>query len=60
MPEIFEDEAGGWRYRVKGLNGEIMVTSEAYTRESDARRGFVQLRKLFRRMGDVEPRLVAR
>ncbi len=37
--QLFRDAGGGWRYRVAGDNGEIMVTSEAYTREPDAFRG---------------------
>lgn len=38
--EIFADESGTWRWRLKGGNGEIMATSEAYVGgESHARRG---------------------
>jgi uncharacterized protein YegP (UPF0339 family) len=43
MIEFFEDEAGGHRFRVKGRNGEIIVTSESYTRHSDAVRGLLGL-----------------
>ena len=47
MFEIFKDSAGKWRYRIKGGNGEIMVTSEAYTRDVDAVRGVHDLMELF-------------
>ena len=46
MFEIFRDKAGQFRYRVKGSNGEIVATSEAYTRRRDAERGFDDLRRL--------------
>lgn len=42
MIEIFESK-DGWRYRVKGANGEILASSEAYTREVDAERGALDL-----------------
>lgn len=41
--EYFEDEAGEYRFRIKGGNGEKMVTSEGYTRKADAKRGFRDL-----------------
>jgi len=41
--EVFEDEKGDFRFRVKGGNGEIIVTSEGYTRKHDATRGFATL-----------------
>ena len=37
--EIFQDEAGQWRWRLKAANGEIVAQSEAYTRKEDAQRG---------------------
>jgi uncharacterized protein YegP (UPF0339 family) len=37
--EIFQDETGDWRFRVKGGNGEIVAASEGYVSESNARRG---------------------
>lgn len=43
MIELFEDEGGQWRYRIKGRNGEPMATSEAYTTKADARRGYRDL-----------------
>jgi hypothetical protein len=46
MVEYFTDEAGGHRYRIRGRNGEPMVTSEGYTTARDARRGYEDLRTL--------------
>ncbi len=37
--EIFQDESGGWRFRVKGANGEIVATSESYSTKFGAIRG---------------------
>ena len=53
MIEIFKDDAGGWRYRVKAANGEILVTSESYTRKADARRGLDDLRAALQTPGDA-------
>jgi uncharacterized protein YegP (UPF0339 family) len=46
MVDLFEDEGGEWRYRIKGENGEPMVTSEGYPTKTGARRGYIDLRKL--------------
>lgn len=46
MIEIFHDENGEWRYRVKGRNGEIVATSEGYTRPDDAERGAGDLHRI--------------
>lgn len=45
--ELFKDEGGGFRYRIKGANGEPMVTSESYTKVSDAADGLFALVKVF-------------
>ena len=37
--EVYMDEAGEWRWRVKAANGEIVAQGESYTREHDALRG---------------------
>ena len=37
--EIFEDEAGEWRWRLRAANGEIIAQSEAYASRSNAFRG---------------------
>lgn len=49
MTELFQDEDGQWRYRVKGLNGEKMVTSEPYDSKANAARGLEDLRAVLRR-----------
>lgn len=46
MIQIYRDIAGGWRFRVKGGNGEIVAQGEAYTRKADAQRGVDTLRRL--------------
>jgi uncharacterized protein YegP (UPF0339 family) len=46
MLEFFVDEAGETRYRIKGRNGEPMVTSEGYRDATDAKRGFNDFAKL--------------
>lgn len=38
----------GWRWRLKGRNGEIVATSEAYARKHNAIRAVGRLNKLFR------------
>ena len=37
--EIFEDAAGGWRFRIKANNGEIVATSESYASKMGAVNG---------------------
>lgn len=44
--EIFQDSANGHRFRVRGNNGEIVATSESYTRHGDAARGADALRHI--------------
>lgn len=46
MIEIFEDAGGKWRFRVKGKNGEKVVTSQGYTRKGDAARAFRDLKAI--------------
>lgn len=43
--ETFKDTDGEWRWRLKGANGEIVATSEAYTRQADAVRGINDARE---------------
>lgn len=50
MVEYFKDKAGEWHYRIKGRNGEIMSTSEGYTRKGDAVRGFRDLVSVVREL----------
>jgi len=44
--EVFEDAAGEHRFRLVAANGEIVMASEGYTREADARRGVMTARAL--------------
>lgn len=34
--ELFTDVAGQWRFRVKAPNGEVIATSEGYSKRVDA------------------------
>jgi uncharacterized protein YegP (UPF0339 family) len=35
--EIYKDKAGGWRWRLRGMNGKIVaVSSESYRRKDGA------------------------
>lgn len=43
MIQLYRDEAGEFRFRIKGANGEIVASSEGYTRKHDAKRGVVAL-----------------
>jgi uncharacterized protein len=36
--EIYQDPNGGWRWRRKAGNHEVIASSEAYTRKEDAER----------------------
>jgi uncharacterized protein YegP (UPF0339 family) len=37
--EVYEDKAGGWRWRLKAANGEVVAQGESYTSKSHARQG---------------------
>jgi uncharacterized protein YegP (UPF0339 family) len=37
--EVYCSASGGWRWRLKSANGEIVASGEAYTRRQDALRG---------------------
>lgn len=40
MPfEVFEDASGGFRWRLKATNGEVVAQSERYSTKSNAQRG---------------------
>lgn len=43
--EVFQDEAGEWRWRLVAANGEPLATSEGYTRKGDAIRAVGDLRE---------------
>jgi len=36
--EVYQDEAGEWRWRVVAENGEIVIPPEGHTRKIDAER----------------------
>jgi uncharacterized protein YegP (UPF0339 family) len=44
--EIEENKAGEWFVRLVGGNGEIVMVSEGYTRESDAKRAISYIRQM--------------
>jgi len=37
--ELYSDSSGGYRFRLKAGNGEIIATSESYTTKSAAQGG---------------------
>lgn len=45
---VYKDDAGGWRWRMRAANGEIVAGSESYTRRYDALRGLEDARSAFR------------
>lgn len=45
MIDYFQGADDDFYYQVKGENGEALVTSEGYTREADAKRGFEALKR---------------
>lgn len=59
IPEIFQDEAGEWRFRVKGKNGEIIATGEGHPDPSKAERSLAALRRVLRDTNGDVPRRVA-
>lgn len=56
MTELFQDDDGQWRFRVKGRNGEKMATSEPYASEANAARGLEDLRAVLR--DSAPPRVI--
>lgn len=41
--QYFKDEAGEFRFRIRGGNGRTMATSEGYTSQQHAERGWDDL-----------------
>ena len=37
--ELYKDSSGGFRFRLKAANGEVIATSESYTSKSSAQNG---------------------
>lgn len=44
--EIFKDKKGEYRFRLKSSNGQIIATSEGYTRLSGCRKGIEAVKRL--------------
>lgn len=43
--ELYQDKAGGFRFRLKAPNGEIIATSEGYKSKASAMKGIESVRK---------------
>ena len=43
--ELYRDKAGGFRFRLKARNGEIIATSESYTSKAACENGIESVRK---------------
>jgi uncharacterized protein YegP (UPF0339 family) len=43
--ELFQDGTGGYRFRLKASNGEVIATSESYERQEAALSGIDSVRK---------------
>lgn len=54
--EVYESADGKWRYRVKGVNGEVIAQSEAYPNAFNAHRG---AQTLVRRLKDVDKNVIS-
>lgn len=44
--EVYEDQAGEWRFRLRADNGEIIATSEGYKHRDSAYAGIEVMRRL--------------
>ncbi len=43
--ELFKDRSGGYRFRLKAGNGEIIAVSESYKTKSGAQNGIDSVKK---------------
>lgn len=43
MFEIYKDEQGLWRFRIKALNNKIIAVSESYTSKQNCMKGIKSL-----------------
>lgn len=43
--ELFTDSSGGYRFRLKAGNGEVIATSESYTTKAAALNGVDSVRR---------------
>lgn len=55
--QVFKGADGQFYFRIKGSNGEVIATSEGYTRKQDAERGLEGLMQTVEsdRKSEVEP-----
>lgn len=44
-PELYEDRAGKWRFRLKAGNGQVIATGEAYESKSAAQNGIESIKR---------------
>lgn len=42
--EIYKDAGGGFRFRLKAGNGEVIATSESYTTKASAQNGVASVK----------------
>lgn len=42
--ELYKDAAGGFRFRLKAGNGEVIATSESYTSKASAQNGIASVK----------------
>jgi uncharacterized protein YegP (UPF0339 family) len=54
--DLFKDKGGGFRFRLKAGNGEIVLASESYKEEAGALNGIESVRKNAGRPGAFEPK----
>jgi len=45
IPEIYLDKADEYRFRLKAVNGEIIIASQGYTAKSSAKNGIDSIRR---------------
>lgn len=43
--ELYQDKSGGFRFRLKAGNGEIVLSSEGYTAKASAHKGIASVQK---------------
>ena len=54
--EIYTDKKGEYRFRLKAMNGEIILASEGYTTKTSAKNGIETVRKNCEPSEIVEPK----
>lgn len=58
VPEIYRDEAGEYRFRVLGANGEKVAGGEGHPTPSGAERSLAALRRILRDTNGEIPKRV--